>query len=392
MKINSTNPLFRYLFLAFGIASLHPTFGQALTNEKETLQILGHYSHIFSNGAPPKTNNYSFIAFTASNGWKISITNANQPKEWGIMRYDGTNIYMIGTDLLNAYTIYGYVYPGQFYVPEAADDSVKPFFPWMVFYLTPQMIRDFERKGIIDMPTPWGRRYSLLDYGYKWKTHYSDDGKVIQRIDIVRDSTLDLKTEEDELRRASINYPFEYSSREHRLQALHVRKNVPDGFVRATYECEAVCQTNSTLIPSAAKFAEYWPNFNEPQGPSRLVFEMALQVDEIKLLQNADISEIISPAKMSVSDYRYQTTTSRTKFNFATYTLNAGDSFPSGNDSVLLAQAKDWIKHGSAYDSLQSKRGKILVGMLTVTFVTTGLLVFWLIRNNKQTKGHKNET
>jgi len=86
--------------LAFGIGSLHPASGQSFTNEGKTLQISGHYSRIFINGAPPETNNYHFIALTASNGWKITITNANHPKEWAVMRSDGTNIYTLGTDFV----------------------------------------------------------------------------------------------------------------------------------------------------------------------------------------------------------------------------------------------------------------------------------------------------
>jgi hypothetical protein len=387
MKIISSNTLFWYILFAFGAASLRSASGQSFTNDKETLQILGHYLYIFSNGAPPQTNNYHFNAFIASNEWKISITNADQPKEWEIMRYDGTAIYMLGTDSLNAYAIYGYVYPGQFYVPEAAQDSVKPFFPWMVFCLTPQMIRDFEGKGVMEMPSPWGKRFSLVDYGFKWNTLYTENDRIIQRIDVVRDSALDLKTEEDELRRATINYPFDYSSREHRLEMLHLRKDVPDGFVRATYECNEVCKTNDWIIPATARFVEYWPNFRNPQGPIRLVFEMILQAEEIKVLQNQDekISEIVSTALVPVHDYRYQATSSRTKFNYATYTLNVGDSFPPGDDPKLLAQSKNWLKNGLAYDSFQKKQRIVLAGMLVVTLIMSGLLVFWLMRNKKQT-------
>jgi hypothetical protein len=369
--------------LAFGIFSLHSAFGQSFTKEGKTLQISGHYSYIFSNGAPPETNNYNFIAFTASNGWKISSTNANQPKEWGIMRYDGTNIYTIGVDSLNRYKIYGYAYPGQFYLPEA-DDPPHFFFPWMTFYLTPGMIHDFERNHI-EIPPPWGRRYSLLDYGFRWKTTYFSDNAAIQKIDVVRDSSLDLKTEEDELRRAGINYAFEYSALDHTLQELRARKNFPDGFVGETYECEGLYQTNGWLIPSVTRFAQYWPDFNDPKkGPVRLVFQITLQVDAVNLLQNTGVSEIILPAKATVYDYRYQATNSRTKFNYARYTLDAGDTFLPDNDPKLLAEAQDWLKNGPAYGSLEPKRRKILAGMVIITLLMSGFLVFGLKRNNKQ--------
>ena len=367
----------------FSASSLSPVYGEySPTKAGETLQASGHYLYIFSNGAPPATNDYHFVAFTGPNGWKISITNIVQPKEWGIVRYDGTNIYMIGTDQENNYQIYGYVYPGHFYVPEASQDSVKPFFPWMACYLTPQMIKEVEQN---DIPPPWIKRFSMADCGgYKWETHFFENGRIIQRIDWVRDSTLDFKTLEEELRRPSVNYPFEYSSLEHRIDTLSLRKEVPDGFVRATYKCNDFFKTNDWIVPTAASFTIYWPNIRDPQGPIRLQYYMELQVEKINLLQKTEMSEIISPATMGVHDYRYQATNNRTKFNYANYTLKAGDAFPPSNDPMLLAQAEDWLKHGPAFNNVQSKRKKILAGMLTITFVVSGLLIFWLSRKEKQ--------
>lgn len=384
-EIQVRRSIFVCLFLALEVFILHPTYGQgSITNEEKALRISGQYTHIFENGAPPRTNKYHFITITASNRWEMSITNANMPEDWEIMRYDGTHIYTFGTQVgdmpkgtTNTYKIYAYVYSGNFYVPEA-QDSVHPFFPWMVFYLTPQMIRKYERNSVIDIPPPWGKRYSLLDYGFKWKTRYAENDRIIQRIDVVRDSALDLKTDEDELRRASLNYPFNWSQQDHRLEALRSRKELPQGFVRATYECEDVQRTNDWLIPSTARFAEYWPNWRESNYPPRLVFQMALEVDAIIPIQNAATAEVAPPAQTSVSDYRYQATNSRTKFNHATYKLNAGDPFPSGSDPKLLAQANDWLRKGTAYEGLQSKRRKTLAGMLLI--LVSGWVVLWLTR------------
>ena len=374
------------LFLAFFVLSLHSASGQIIfSNTGMAVRISGHYSDIFSNGAPPETNNYSFIAIAADNRWKISVTNLNKPKEWSIMHCDGTNIFTLGTDSVNAYKMHGYVFPGGFYVPEAALNSVKMFFPWMVFHLTPQMIRDLESKGVKDIPHPWGGRHTLRDYGFNWKISSFQDYEIIQRIEVVRDSALDLKADEDELRRPTVNYAFQYSTRQHRLDMLSSRKEIPDGFVRAAYECENLYKTNGWITPLRAKFAQYAPTF-QPSNPIRLVFEMALQVEAINVLGDTEISEITTPAKSPVFDYRYQATNSRTKFNYATYTLDAGNSFLSASDPNLLAQANDWLKHGPSYQSVQAKRSKILFGMLTVTIVTSGLLVFWLKKTKKQNK------
>jgi hypothetical protein len=101
-------------------------------------------------------------------------------------------------------------------------------------------------------------------------------------------------------------------------------------------------------------------------------------VDQVKLLHNANISDLIPPAKTFVFDFRYQATNSRTKFNYASYTLNAGEQFKSDKDPELLAQANHWLKHGPGYDSYKSKRRIILVGMLVFTMISGGLLLFLL--------------
>jgi len=381
--------------LGFNVACLLPAFGQiSFTNAGETLQVLGSYSYIYKNGAPAETNNFHFVALTTSHRWSISVTNENNSKDWGMMRYDGTNIYTLGTELgnvpspsVNRFEIYGYAYPGQFFMPQG-QDSVHLFFPWMVFHLTPQVIQSFERNGVIEIPPMYGARSSLLDYGYSWKISYLDDSGI-QHIDIVRDSTLDLKSEKDELRRATVDYPFSYSPLEHRLDMLNLRTNIPEGFIRATYECKDILKTNDCRIPSAASFALFWPNFKDQREPSRVVFKLILQVNQIKLLQNVVIPEAVPFAKTYISDYRFQATNNRTKFNHAAYTLNAGESFPSGSDPKLRRQAEDWLKHGTAYDGLQSNRHMILAGMLTVTFVTIGLLVFWLRKSKIENNKHK---
>ncbi|HEX5219471.1 MAG TPA: hypothetical protein VFZ59_07875 [Verrucomicrobiae bacterium] len=386
---NSKHRKLFYTYLAIcAIFESCLAFGQRAPADR-SIWISGSYSYIFSNGEPPKTTDYQFTAVTAANEWSISITNISQPREWGIMRSDGTNIYTLSTDTLNNFKVFGHAFFGPFYVPVNAIDSVRGFFPWMVFHLKPQMILDAERQGAADMPAPWGKRHSLIDFGFRWETSYFEEGRIVQRIDVVRDSSLDLKTVEEELRRAGVNYPFEYSATERRLEALQIRKTIPNGFVRAIYECGALYKTNEWIVPSSARFAMYWPNYQDRQGPSRLVYEMRLTVDKVNIIQNENLPELISPSSARVWDYRYEVATARTKFNCAEYTLNPGDPFPASNDPKLLAQANEWLKRGPAYDHLKSRRIKILAGMFAVTILGIGLLAFWLSRKrttHKQTK------
>jgi hypothetical protein len=377
-----------FVYLAFGMFSFHQLFGQDLVADGRELRISGHYSFIFKNGTPGYTNIFHFIALTAYDGWSISATNENNAKDWGLMRYDGTNIYTLISDVgflhsghTNKFEAYAYIYPGQFYVP-ALQDSVRLFFPWLVFHLSPHILQhSFEHNGIIEMPSPWGSsRYSLVDYGSKWMLKSSDDGQIIQRIDIIRDSELDLKTEEDELRRSMLDYPFLVSDREEVLKMLDFRKSIPNDFVRCSYECLETFHTNGLSIPSASQFAEFWPIMQAGTGriTPRLIYQCVLIVDQVELLNNVHIPDAIPPVVTSVFDYRYQATNSRTKFNYARYTLNAGDQFKSDKDPQLLAEAHDWLKHGPGYDSYKSKRILILVGMGVITAAFAGLLLFRL--------------
>jgi len=120
----------------------------------------------------------------------------------------------------------------------------------------------------------------------------------------------------------------------------------------------------------------FWPNYKS--GPTTIIEELYLKVDQVELLQNANIPDAIPPAKTLVYDYRYQATNSRTKFNHATYELNAGDQFKPDNDPKLLAEAKHWLKHGPGYDSYKSKRKIYLAGMLITALIPIGLLLFRL--------------
>jgi prepilin-type N-terminal cleavage/methylation domain-containing protein len=376
---------FVYLLSVFGIFSLHPAFGQiSFTNSGETLRISGHYSDIFKNGTPGKTNNFHFVALTAPDGWSISATNDNNSKDWGLMRYDGTNIYTLATYVgntvpgqVNAFEVYGDFFPGQIFVPEV-QDSVHLFLTWMAFHLSPQMIQhSFEHNGVIEMLWPWGNSRSFLSgSGYKWIIKSSESGQIIQRIDIVRDSALDLKTVEDNLHSPMLDYPFTISDRDLVLEQMKFKKKVPDDFVDCSYECTEIFHTNDLSIPSATHFISFWPN--SKTGANILLNELYLKVDQVELLQNANIPDAIPPAKTLVYDYRYQATNSRTKFNHATYELNAGDQFKPDNDPKLLAEAKHWLKHGPGYDSYKSKRKIYLAGMLITALIPIGLLLFRL--------------
>jgi hypothetical protein len=369
-----------------GLCSLYPALGQgALSPAAPGIQISGRYAYIHRlhlNETRAQTNWFDFEAQTGPAGWRILATNENNAKEWGMLRSDGTSLYALGTEEgngfwvgANAGTPIGGAYPGQFYMPHD-QDSVHLFFPWMVFHLTAPVIRVFEKNGVLEMPPSWGSRSSLIDYGYQWNIPGWTNNRIIQQIDVVRDSALDLPTPAEELGRPNVDYPFTEDSRTHVLEALRVRKEVSNGFIRATYRCGEVLETNGWQIPATAEFALFWPNPQDSRGPGMRLFTLTLQVNQINPRQNGGIAEENRATKTLVCDYRFQATNARTKFNYATCTLNAGDSFSPANDPALRAQADDWLKNGPGYKWGQSNRGAACLGILGVV-VIFGLLVRW---------------
>jgi len=340
-------------------------------------------------GPRVKTNDFNFVALTTASEWSVSATNESQPRDWASLRYDGTNIYEIGTFLgngppghVNTYPAYGYVYPGPFFLPNN-QDSVHIFLPWIAYHLTPAMIRrSYEHNGVIEMPWPWGSpRFSLTGYGFKWILSPEGEDPLIRRLEVVRDAALDLPTPEEELRRSSLDYPFAITDREAILNWLNMRKTIPSNFPRFSYECVGTIQTNGLTIPSAAQFAEYYPGGD--RSP-HVVCNYVLTVDRLELLPNAGILAEVTPLKTLVFDYRYQTNNSRTKFNYAQYALNAGDHFESGNEPALLAEAQHWLKAGDGYGGYKSKRTITLVGILLVTAIPCGMLLFRLITASRR--------
>jgi hypothetical protein len=356
-------------------------WGQGLLDiTKQDVLISGHFRHVYKNGTPGTTNYFHFNALTASNGWRITVVNDRNTNDWGVLQSDRTNLYMLATYRGEfKYKIYGYSFPGQFYTPEI-QDTVHLFMPWMSFYFTPQSIRPSAETGKTEILWPWGNSlFAHAGYGYQWALTYFSGSETVSRIDVLRDSSLDLATPEAELRRSMADYPFAMSDREEVLNSLEFRKALTNGFNVASFEYEDIMQTNYFSIPLKTQFVQYW---TKRDGASTVQQELSLEVDKMDFTKNTNISEIVLPQQALVSDYRYQMTNNRTKFNYATYILNEGDSFKSANDPVLLAQAKNWLKHGQRYEGYKFKRGAILAGMILVTLIFSGVIFFQLKRTD----------
>jgi hypothetical protein len=371
--------VFVSLYFSLSLSTTDLARGQdTIPNLGKAVQISGHYWHVNKNGAPGITNYFHFVALTATNGWRITTANDQNTNDWGLLQSDGTNLYLLAS-YGGGYNskVFGCSFPGQFYTPEI-QDSVHLFMPWLSFYFTPELI-----VGKTNILRPWGNAlFAHSGFGFKWILTFFPNTQTIREIQEVRDKSLDLATSQDELRCTMANYPFNMSDRETVVQALEGARQLTNGYNVASFEYGEILPTNNLIIPTATGFVNYWP---AKDGVSRVQQQASLKVDNIVFLESTNIPQIVTPAETLVSDYRYQMANSRTKFNYATYTLSAGDTFKPGDDPVLLAQARHWLKYGPGYNAFKIKRGMILAGMMVVSLVFLGALYFRIKKQTSQT-------
>jgi hypothetical protein len=344
------------------------------------------------------TNRFNFVAITTQTGWGIFSTNADYPEDWGKMWYDGTNIYTLVTDARdplgrvkprfpesNPDGIHGNVYPGEVFLKDE-NDTVRLYLPWVSFHLSPRLASLIWPNGNEDASL-WGIRYAnaLSAYGYRYMATISDDGRIVQRISSVRDSRLDLKTDEMEFRREHLNYPFSEVIREGAVESLAVRKRVPDGFTNCVFECLDFLQTNGLSIPLRTRFSCYSRDLRQAGHVSIVKYaEYSLVAEKVEFIRGGRLPEIVTPGSSLVYDFRYEATNSRTKYNHATYSLNSGDHFRSGNDPELVSDAKNWLSHGPGYEGQKSKRTAVLVVMTVISLLSI-VLLFRLTRGGRKT-------
>lgn len=351
------------------------------------IRIQGTYTYAYSNGRPTQTTDYSFVALSDGQTWQITVTNITKSKEWGALEADPYRIYTISSDTANSYKIFGYVYPGTFYTPAAPLNSVKLHFPWMAFCMSPKVLQDCQKIHGPDVPSPWNARHSLVDFGLRWNVIYDQGSNIVLSVKATRDSKLDLPSDEDELRRANIDYVYDFGPREHKISTINLRKDLPEGFVRTAYSCAEIVSTNGFIFPLVANLDQYWPNFRNTNSGPRVVFNMALRVQSFEIVPDIRIQSLRPQDDITVNDYRFQKQNDRSKYNYAPYVLKAGTDLPAMNDKKILAEVDEWFANGPTFTSMTSRRWLILIGISIVTISFGSILVFRLVKTT--TTNHK---
>jgi hypothetical protein len=211
-----------------------------------------------------------FTALMVEDTVRIAVTNSAFPEYWVIFSHDGshaTTVLPFADALQVPYT--GATADSDPPQREAStllasiDPSIRSIqhgvenigltLAWMTYGLSPK------RLGTNSLELPMlgaSPRDNPGAFGYRWQIGATPDGRFADKIEICRDVRLDLPARQ-ELLRPEIDYPTTISQYNHYLESLMLRREVPDGFVRARYRCAEWQQVSGLAVPSASEYLVY---------------------------------------------------------------------------------------------------------------------------------------
>jgi hypothetical protein len=346
-------------------------------------------------GAPYKNQeaHSSFAVTFSGDTWKICATNLLNKKWWGEIVWDGTNIYTMEPKGGNYY----------FNIPPAGenlvtirgsrtfevggDDPLGLAALWVAYGLSPQNVSP-DKNGRREVGLPWEYPRRNPDaYGYNWVMTPTADGRFIKDCQMIRDQSLDLN-EKEEFLRQEIDYPVGTQERNHFKVGLQIKKSVPSDFMAARYHCAEWCHTNGMTIPAASEFVIYLFGLTNYSNPSS-VYAYPYKTAEIKVTTvnvHDEAEKVLTPvtAATHVEDYRYKRMNEKRVFRYAEYKLSSGDSWKSGNDPKLLAQAEYGLKHGPRLGELNVASRNVVAWVLLALGIIPPIVIIFALRKKQK--------
>ena len=347
----------------------------------------------------PYTNQEAHSSFTVTfsgDTWNIRATNLLDKRWWEELVWDGTNIYTMepqggnyyfnipptGTNLITI--------RGSRFFEIGRDDPLGVAALWIAYGFTPQTVSP-DKMGLREVPLPWEySRFHPDAYGYNWIMTPSADGRFLEDCKMARDQALDLNNKEESLR-PEVDFPVGTAERNHFKVGLQIKKGIPPDFVVARYHCAEWYRTNEMTIPTASKLIIYMFGLTNSKPSS--VFSHPYKTAEIKVTSvnvRDEAEKILTPVTTTthVEDYRYKRMSKTRVFRYAEYSLNAGESWKSGNDPKLLEQADFGLKHGPRIDALGVASRNVVAWVLLALGVIPPIVIIFALRR-KQNTNHK---
>ena len=365
---------------------------------QKTVEVVGELNLTVGNPRTGEsyTNQEAHSSFTVTfsgDSWKIHAVSLRDKRWWEEIVWDGTNIYTMepqggnyyfdipptGTNLVTI--------RGSQVFEVGRDDPLGVAALWIAYGLAPRTVTP-DKLGLRGIGLPWEYPRRNPDaYGYDWIMTSSPDGRFIEDCKMVRKQALDLNDKEESLR-SEVDFPVGTEERNHFKIGLTIKKSVPSGFVTARYHCAKWRDANGMSIPAASELIIYYYGLTDPSKRSS-VFTYPYKTAEIKVTAinvRGRTGDILPPAIAAthVEDYRYKRANKTRIFRYAEYSLNASESWKSGNDPGLLAQADYGLKHGPRIDDWGVRIRNVAAWVLLVLLVTPPIVI--LLRHNRSHK------
>ncbi len=333
---------------------------QQQSHGEQTIEVRGQidaarYSPVLGTPFKETQVHVGFLAVISGKTWKMCATNLEDNIWWGQIICDSTNIYTLSPEGGHLWlgerpqsnSVFATVSPSPFYCAPM-DDTLGLASLYVTYALSPECLIS-NKDGVVQMALPWQLgRQSPRAYGYKWIIHA--EGRFLEEFEVVRDESLDL-SDKEELLRWQVDYPHSVADRNGYRQSLDYRKEIPTGFIEATYRCTEWYRTNSIVIPKASQLTYYLYGAN-PKQPYRFHhYQANLTALTVNMRDDLAVTMLVPTTTTRIHDYRYKKATSKRIFDYAEYSLHSGESWKSGNDPQLLAQVEYYLKHGPRIDS-----------------------------------------
>ena len=381
--------------LFYAILLLATTLGNQLS--ARTVDVQGEIDSAHYNPITGKifTNDYVHAVFSvviSDNSWKICITNQIDKKRWVQLIWDGTNNYLFQPNGGNFYSHKPPVDDATLItissspVYDSLDQDDIGFSPlWLTYGFAPIAVVT-NKTGVVELPLNWrGSRSSMQAYGYSWLIGNWVGSRFVDKIDVVRNRTLDLESNR-ELLRNSMDYPETLVSFNIRNESIRYRSQINDGFLEATYRCTKWYETNGLSIPCATEFKWYLPPAPTAKN-DKPTYIASLTANSILISDKTEgFIESQTVGKRSyVHDYRYKKSNETRIFKYAEYEMQTGETFKSANDLELQAKAESWLIHGRKYGDFSNRR-QILSWLLLATLIVPAIILVW---RKQQTQKHE---
>lgn len=356
----------------------------------EVLTLHGNLTvrRVFSSGRQPTVEKECLFTFrgSADGAWSLESTNSVSRIVWSKAYFDGISLYFLqpsaggagtnGTILADTNLVLASISQGPL-ILLPHDDYCEVSSLWLTFCSAAA----YKALGLHDYtstwPIPmWHARVSPRAWGFRWRfgSLLSSDYffHFFQTLRVVRDTSLDLRSFEQDLRRPEVIYPRDSRSRELARggrDSLQAYTNVSMGLTMAVEESNMI---SGMSYPRTARVRLYGG------GPkNRPYLEILIVTANASVTDSAAIAVSPTAVRTGVTDYRYGRKNDKRQYVAATYSLRPGQSWRPTNDPKLLARAESYMARGPTLDSYRINVRHYIVWCALCVVIALPIGLYW---------------